>query len=196
MLRRLLVSLKAATVPVVVIDNSFGQELRTFAGLVPMTPPAPMTLWQTMWMLCRLESPFLWSQCDAIVQPTAVQRLLSKVEELEASGQPWGAIFTHYDILSAVNATALLRSGVLPDLNIPHYHGDIDWYRRMRLAGLPTVNIGGDDVSQSSGGGGHWRDRPDRDLARQCMDSARYYREKWGGEPHHETYETPWNKTH
>ncbi len=194
LLRRSLAALDTSPVPVVVIDNSHGRALLDFKDSLPLTPPVPLTLWQTMWMLCQQPLPFLWTQCDAIIRPSALPRLLAKVGELAASREPWGTVFTHYDIFCAVNAPELCRVGVLPDLNLPHYHGDPDWYRRMQLAGLPTVDIGGEDVEHSPGGGGHWRNAPDRDLARQCMDSGRYYREKWGGDIGDERYTTPWGE--
>lgn len=189
-LNRTLTTLESCPLPIVVIDNSYTQRLST-ANFLSLTPPVPLTLWQTLWMLCQQREPFLWTQCDAVITRDAVSRL---IDATNAQAEPWGVIFTHYDILSALNAPELVARDVLPDLNLPHYHGDPDWYRRMRLAGLRMVDVGGDDVHHAPGGGGHWRNNHARDTARQCMDSGRYYREKWGGDIGQERYNTPWNE--
>ncbi len=177
---------------VTVIDNSYE---RVLSGVLfpVLTPPVPLTLWQTLWLLCHRGEPFVWTQCDAEFTPDAVSRLVTEVERLGTTPTKWGIVFTLSDILCAVNGPELVKRNVLPDLNLPHYHGDPDWYRRMRLTGLETVQIDNGGVTHAPGGGGHWRYSHPRNVARQCMDSARYYREKWGGDPSQERFTVPWN---
>jgi hypothetical protein len=194
LLDRTIASIGNSPLSITVIDNSYKNFLSANDRYSILTPPAPLTLWQTIWMLCRIEEPFIWTQCDAIFQSDAVFRLLNTVEKLESSSITWGVVFTHYDILSAVNAPLLHEKWLLPDLGFVHYHGDIDWYRRIRLAGLQIVEAGGNDVSHSPGGGAHWRSSPERDAARKCIDSERLYVSKWGGGIGSEKYITPWGR--
>lgn len=188
MLNDVLAALDGCPVPVVVIDNSHERKLSGLDYFATLTPPAPLTLWQTLWMLCHQGEPFLWTQCDASFSLTDVNSVLGAVA---SPPHPWGVVFTHYDSLSALNAPELLGRNVLPDLNLPHYHGDPDWYRRMSSAGLNPIQIVGHSVTHT--GNTHWKTSHARKVARLCMDSARYYREKWGGDIGSERFSEPWN---
>lgn len=77
---------------------------------------------------------------------------------------------------------------------IPAYHEDNDYHRRLILAGfgekifsvpVPYLHYGSATCTRSAEVRAAWGER--------FKGSQAYYREKWGGMPHKETYVTPFN---
>lgn len=176
-----------------VIDNTEKQSYLLNPKSVPTAitvPSAPLTLSQTIWYLCQGGQPFFWMHADGeIIDKSVAERLL------ELTVGRWGVLFTYYDVFCLVNAPSLVSSNILPDIYLPQYHFDPDWYRRMRLGNFNTVATDyGHMVLHHNGGGNSWKGSLARDKFRQCMDTERYYREKWGGDIGAETYDIPWNQ--
>ncbi|MCI3926314.1 glycosyltransferase family 2 protein [Paenibacillus sp. TRM 82003] len=140
-------SVEAFRPHIVVTDNSEGLDLRQHPEIARMAhifePPVPLTYTQKMNVMRR--KAIEWN-CDALLymhndaEPDAgtPERLLAKVEELLAKREPWGVVYTQFDILAAFNVEALRRAGPW-DTNFPQYFSDIDYYRRLDVAGYPAV---------------------------------------------------------
>lgn len=88
------------------------------------------------------------------------------------------------------------RIGPFDDGFVPAYYEDMDYCRRMFLAGemtparlLPYVGppefVAKDERAKTINAGAVGREAHDDNLVR--------FREKWGGDPNHETYERPWD---
>lgn len=88
------------------------------------------------------------------------------------------------------------RIGTFDDAFAPAYYEDMDYVRRLFLAGelgpsnpMPYVSppefVADDERAKTIRAGIVGRDAHDRNLDR--------YRAKWGGDPHHETYTRPWD---
>ena len=100
-------------------------------------------------------------------------------------------LFTNYDALLAMN-TALIDDVGLWDQNLPWYHSDEDFYRRVTLAGYEAIDTCIDvnhDYSQTIKS-----DPVLNFLNAQTFDLYRdYYVKKWGGLPDHEKFTMPFN---
>lgn len=126
---------------------------------------------------------------DAACGPGDFETLLDFVSILNAT-RPWGAVFTNYDALVCFNMEAIKRVGPW-DQNLPGYFSDNDYYRRLRLAGFPTVDTGIKIIHNAS-------ETIKSDPERQRINAAtfplyaRYYAAKWGGEAGKEKFEKPW----
>jgi hypothetical protein len=103
---------------------------------------------------------------------------------------PWGVIFTSYDALACYNTEAMKAIGGW-DENLPWYRSDCDCYRRMRVAGYPTLESGlcvKHTPSQTINSDSAIKARADA----ESIAAREYYIRKWGGDNGHEVYEVPW----
>ena len=182
---------RMTTYPVVI--NNSGSPLAATLGEI-IEPPVPLTFSQTQnWMLKLAKErrvPFyFFMHSDAEAGPDTVQKLYQMAMH-ETSQRKWGVIFTAYDALAAFNTAAMDAIGGW-DTNLSWYASDCDCYRRLRLAGYPTLESGL-----------HVKHEPSRTLnsdsqIKRAVDleipfRESYYRAKWGGEPGVETFDVPW----
>ena len=113
-------------------------------------PDVPLTTAQVMNFMVSISSSlgkdfFTWIHSDGEVTcaPTfLVDEARSRVE----NNEKWGALFTQYDVFCAFNVQACLAAGEWDWLRFPFYFLDNDYYRRLREAGYPTIDIGGAEV--------------------------------------------------
>lgn len=177
-----------------VINNSGSQvpdEIR--AG--DCNPPVTLTFSQTQnWMLELAKGyavPFyLFMHSDAEAGEGTVEKL---VEMAQNQTGKWGAIFTAYDALAAYNVEAMTAIGGW-DTMLSWYCSDNDCYRRLRLAGYPTLESNlpvKHTPSQTL--------NSDPEVARrvnlEIPFRESYYRAKWGGNPGHEIFTNPFNSS-
>ncbi len=136
---------------------------------------------------------YFWCHNDAFDSKGNTPRFIEFVKELHSSGDPWSIAFTHYDILSAVNLAAVEAVGRW-DTNINQYYADNDWYRRCRLAGLPTKesNLHIDHIEGSATMNSD-KKRTFRGNVLFAMQQY-YYTQKWGGVGGEEQYDITWNR--
>jgi hypothetical protein len=188
-------AIESATGPgreVFVIDNS-GKALRHEKYARVLTPSVPLTFAQTQnWMLKisaeRFNPFYLFMHSDAEAGEGTVEKL---IEMARSRTDKWGAIFTAYDALAAFNVEAMQAIGGW-DTFLEWYHSDTDVYRRLRLAGYPTLesNLPVKHTPSSTL-------NSDPEIAKRVnlMFPCRvaYYRAKWGGDSGSETFTKPWN---
>jgi hypothetical protein len=157
-------------------------------------PSVPLTASQTlnyMQMVAKSYSkvPFyLFLHNDAEPEPGTVEGLYEMA--LNAEGK-WSVIFTHYDTLAAFNVEAFDAVGGW-DTNLPQYFTDNDMYRRLRLAGYPTLES---NLAVKHVGSQTILSDPLRQMVNNITFPvyAQYYERKWGGSPGNETFMKPWN---
>lgn len=195
MLQRVLSMIPRNTTEAIVINNS-GEALNVDAWV--MNPPVSLTFTQSQnWMLeitrHRAVPFYIWTHCDALLEPDSVERLYGMAMEECAKGTKWGVIYTHYDILSACNVEAMEAVGGYDTLFFD-YASDCDYYRRLDLAGYARlesgIKVGHDQGSQTI------RSDPaqNRRVGIQVDYRGRLYRAMWGGDPGKETFATKWGE--
>lgn len=177
-----------------VINNS-GKDMSRIVGADALTPPVPLTFAQTQNYMLYLargwDVPFyLFMHSDAEAGPETIEKLY-KMAMHECSQRQWGAIFTAYDALAAFNTAAFQAIGGW-DTALEWYASDADAYRRLRLAGYPTLESNlpvTHEPSQTLNSDPMIRLRVD------VMFEARrkWYVEKWGGDIGAETFEKPFD---
>jgi len=121
---------------------------------------------------------------------------LDVVDVIEDQADEWGAFFAGLGWhMHAWRVDAFDRVGFFDERIYPVYFEDDDWLRRVRLAGggdrrgagaVPEISI-----DATMGASGQSIEHLQRDLDLGHLGA--YYREKWGGLPDSETYETPYN---
>jgi hypothetical protein len=134
----------------------------------------------------------IWMHSDAVAAPGSCLQLLAEARRLNAANVKWGILFTNYDALVALNANFIDDVG-LYDLTLPWYFADDDLYRRIELAGYEKRETGIQVFHEPS-------QTLNSDVNLAFHNSItfplyrQYYIAKWGGEPHHETYQHPFNQ--
>lgn len=156
-------------------------------------PVVPLTFSQSQNAMLEIAKahpvPFyLFMHSDAEAGEGTVEKL---VEMAQNQTGKWGAIFTAYDALAAFNVEAMNAIGGW-DTMLSWYCGDNDCYRRLRLAGYPTLESNlpvKHTPSQTL--------NSDPNVARrvnlEIPFRESYYRAKWGGNPGQEIFTKPWN---
>jgi hypothetical protein len=130
---------------------------------------------------------------DAFAKPGVAKQFLEFTERAVASGEKFGMIFSHYDVLCAYNMKAVHDVGP-EDTMYFQYHADVDYYRTLRCAGWPELDSGlkegvihhGSQTVKSDplfNWRTQFRNRTDFD--------HRYYEFKWGGRPGQERFSKP-----
>jgi GT2 family glycosyltransferase len=150
----------------------------------------------THWMFSQAKKfgdPYwLVMHSDAEDDKHILPEFLNEVARRERDGEKWGVLFTFYDALAAYNTAAYEAVGGW-DHHLPSYYGDCDYFRRLRLAGYPTIDTGlhvthhGSSVIKS--------DPKTHFLSDQkCPGWNDYYVRKHGGPPDHETFTVFFNR--
>ena len=174
-----------------VINNS-GSKLDM--NCVVYEPDVPLSFAQTQNLMLKMAKrvgvPFyFFMHSDAEADPGTVQELYEKAMHESSQGK-WGAIFTNYDALAAFNTEAMEAIKGW-DTALTWYCGDNDCYRRLRLAGYPTIESNlpvKHSPSQTLNSDPLIRRQVDLEVPLR----EGYYRAKWGGNPGHETFDVPW----
>jgi hypothetical protein len=183
----------------VVLDNSPGQDLALegFAGEI-RRPSVPLFCAQSYNLILSLarqrgQDAFFIMHSDAEASEAVVEAALGIAERLNADGVRWGVMFTNYDVLCLHNTAAL--AGFRWDQYLPLYYTDVDFYYRLRLAGLALVETGL-PVVHAGGGSSSVKADPALDhFVRSNYSGWRdYYMAKWGGERDQERFTTPFGK--
>ena len=178
----------------VIINNSGGRMERPMSAAL-LEPPVPLSFTQSQnWMMKLAKAytlPFyMWAHCDALLEPDSVEKLYQCA--VSQTGK-WGVIYTHYDIFCAYNTEAADAVGGY-DTDFFDYSSDCDFYRRLDLAGYKRIESGipvGHDKGSTTitSDKRHWRR-----VGIQVPYRSALYRAKWGGEPGHETFKTPYDE--
>lgn len=191
-------SLSGAMDRVVVLDNSLDQSLilNGFTGEIHR-PPVPLFCAQSYNLIAKLaqdrnQDVFFIMHSDAEASEQTVAEVLALAQELDRKEVRWGALFTSYDVLCLYNARVL--KDFLWDNYLPVYYTDVDFYRRLRLAGIEIIETGlsvghmngGSSTMKNSLGLNHF-------IQANYPGWQRYYISKWGGDRGEETFATPFN---
>jgi hypothetical protein len=132
---------------VIMIDNSAHHELagRELPGNPEVLyPPVPLTTAQTMnWIrrvaIARELDYFGFQHNDGEPAAGTIDALYRLASERT---QPWGVLFSHYDVCCVFNTEAVRVVGDWDWLLFPFYHLDNDYYARLDAAGFPQVHTG------------------------------------------------------
>lgn len=183
----------------VIIDNSAGGPL-TLPGRPAeiVRPPVPLFVSQSYNLVqntarTRQQDLFFVMHSDARASPEVIEACLEQAEELEASRVNWGVIFTNYDVLALHNVRVL--DDFRWDPYLPLYFTDVDFYYRLRIAGVRLVESGLHVEHHEEGSSAMKADLALREFIQTNYFAWRdYYVRKWGGERDHETFRTPFNQ--
>lgn len=182
----------------IIIDNSpEGLPTDTWMhwhGVYVLRPLVPLSCPQTFNYIMRTTQEqganiCIWMHNDAEPHPGVCEELLKIARQSNLQGRKWGVLWTHYDTLSAIN-TDLLSAGVEWDTTFWQYFCDNDFYRRVRLAGYECIDTG---LQVNHPGSQTINSDPAIKLKNNAtfMLYRDYYIRKWGGEPGHEAFTTP-----
>lgn len=137
-----------------IIDNSEAG-LDPSAWPVPLVRPSvPLTFSQTRNLSRRMALGqscdfYFYMHNDAEAAEGTPERLLALGEQAVTSGQRWGVLFTDYDTFAALSMPTAREVGGW-DTNLPQYYADVEYYRRVRLAGH-EVTYTGLEVAHTNG---------------------------------------------
>lgn len=166
-------------------------------GVKVIQPTVPLSCSQTFNLIMRLtleqgKKFCVWMHSDAHAPDGTADALLEFMRKTEQDHPKWGVIFTHYDVLSVLNAELLYEVG-LWDTILPQYFCDNDYYRRLKLAGYEAIesrlhvdHVGSQTINSNA--------------ERKFLNSVtfpiyqHYYIQKWGGEPGKELFVRPFNR--
>jgi len=181
---------------VVVLDNSAKQDLALpDVACEIVVPPVPLFCSQSYNLILKLaiernQEFFFIMHSDAVASAQAVGECLALGSTLKRDGVPWGVMFTNYDVLCLHNTDAL--RDFRWDQNLPLYYTDVDFYYRLRLAGLQIIHSRL-KVEHVSGGSQTMKSdmATDKFVRTNYPAWRHYYIEKWGGDRDLETFTTP-----
>jgi hypothetical protein len=159
-------------------------------------PPMPSTSVYNMFIQDSWDDDVMFHMHnDTYLEPGVAQKFFDYVQALHNQGDqnPWGVVFSNYDVLSAFNMKAVRDVGYW-DTMFFQYTADLDYYHRMRLNGWHIREFGREGVIHGRDTGGsstvksdpvynhrvQWRQRTGFD--------REYFKLKWGCEP--TTYNT------
>jgi hypothetical protein len=189
---------------VVVIDNSLDRHLRPddicvhgFAGEIHR-PPVPLFCSQSYNLISLMAQErdldaFFIMHSDAEASNEVIENAMSQAEELNRRQVNWGVLFTNYDVLCLCNTSVI--KNFQWDQYLPLYYTDVDFYHRLRSAGVELLETGL-HVEHVNGGSSTMRS----DIALDCFVKTNYgswrdyYIAKWGGERDQEIFKTPFNQ--
>lgn len=120
---------------------------------------------------------------DIECHPDVAMRFARAVSEIYHSGQKWGAVFQHYDVLAAFNMEAIRCVGPWDTMYF-QYHADVDYYHTLRKAGFPEIYVGKPEEIIHHGSSSvksdplfHYRTA----FRSRSRFDLEYYAMKWGG---------------
>lgn len=183
---------------VVVLDNSREQDLTLegFAGEI-VVPPIPLFCSQSYNLILSLAKlrgldAFFIMHSDARASNGVIEALLERAEQLNQEGVNWGVLFTNYDVLCLSNLAVV--ADFRWDPYLPLYYTDVDYYRRLRLAGVQLIETYL-PVEHREGGSTSLKADPALGAFVETNFPAwrQYYLRKWGGERDQEQFLTPFN---
>ncbi len=129
---------------------------------------------------------------DALASPDVIHRMLGRAHELTREGRRWGVILSNYDVLCLHNTATLKEFSW--DTNLPLYYTDVDFYYRLKLAGIELVETHLPVVHQEGGSASIRADAGLCNFVNSNWSRWRdYYIRKWGGERDQERYTVPFN---
>lgn len=183
---------------VVVLDNSPTQDLtlQRFEGEI-LRPPKPLYCSDSYNLILsralkQREQVFFIMHSDALASEDVVRTMLERADDLFREGRRWGVMFSNYDVFCLHN-TALLRD-LRWDTNLPLYYTDVDFYYRLKLAGIDIVETHLPVVHQEGGSASVVADASITAFVNANWSVWRdYYIRKWGGERDHEHFTVPFN---
>ena len=185
-------SIRLTTEPVI-INNSGHPLPQEFHHYTIITPGRQITFSQTQNSMLELavktRNPFYFFMHSDAEDNEGILDKLFDMAMLQRD--KWGAIFTNYDALACFNTEAMQAIGGW-DEGFEWYHSDADTYRRLRLAGYPTLESNlrvRHDPSQTLKSDPRIARKVNAGFAARCE----RYRAKWGGNLGAEVYEVPWN---
>lgn len=187
---------RLTTTPCVINNSGSREPVNTAAlGCNVIHPCVPLSFAQTQNLMlnhAKAEKlPFyMFLHSDAEAGPESVWKLYQAAVS-ECSRRKWGALFTNYDALAAFSTAAFAEIGGW-DTALEWYHSDADVYRRLRLAGYPTIETGLPVVHEPS------QTLKSDPLVRLRVDvmmpcRQEWYRRKWGGDIGNEIFDKPFN---
>jgi len=183
---------------VVVLDDSPRQYLliEDFAGEI-YRPDVPLFCSPSYNLILALarqrrQDAFFIMHSDARASAEVVEAVLARAEELNQAGLRWGVIFTNYDVLCLQNTAVLAHFQWDPYL--PVYYTDVDYYRRLRLAGIALIETGLPVEHAERGSSAMKADAALYHFVQTNFPAWReYYHRKWGGERDQERFATPFD---
>jgi hypothetical protein len=182
---------------VVIIDNSPAQDLVLdgFPGEI-RKPCVPLYCNQSYNLIQKLAATrgqqlYFIMHSDAMASEHVIEALLERAGELDAEGRRWGVLFTEYDVLCLMNGRVL--RDVQWDRFLPLYYTDVDFYYRLKLAGIEAVETYLPVIHQDNGSTTH-SDVEVKAYVETCYPAWReYYTRKWGGDRGQERFVHPFN---
>ena len=191
-------SLGSCQAKTVILDNSPQQDLilDAFPGEI-LTPSVPLYCSQSYNFIQRLAAQrgqdlFFIMHSDARASPEIIEALLQRAEELDREQRQWGLLFTNYDVLCLLNAARLRDLHWDPFL--PLYYTDVDYYYRLKLAGLEMIETYLPVEHQNGGSNTHSDPNLKTYVETNYPAWRQYYMLKWGGERGQERFTTPFNR--
>lgn len=135
---------------------------------------------------------------DGEILDDTSERLIQMADECILTNKKWSVIFTNYDVFCAYSTRCVNEIGKWGDEQWPKdqqsgYYLDNDYYRRMKLSSYQILNLQKHNVLHNEYSNTIRNEREKRIWETQMMSVKSHYIKKWGGEPDHETYISPWN---
>jgi len=182
----------------IIIDNSEDGLNQKDWPITILRPPISFSFCQSMnWLRKRALDSGRYAygllHNDAIASPSAIDRVLSLLEDFQKENRHWGCIFTRYDSF-AMYSTAMERAVGPWDPFLQQYFCDNSKYECVRRAGFEIIEAGGDDVQHTPSS------TINSDPNLKFLNSITfplyeyYYSIKHGGPPGKEKFTTPFNR--
>lgn len=152
LMRKALSSITAMNGNIVVIDNSHDGKAKEVAypynkeeDVEFYRPPVRLNFTHTMNLMQERAKRdnldvFFFMHNDAQCESGEDVKFLEKVKDYCDKYKKWGVLFTNYDTLCAFNMKAISEVGPW-DTNFAQYFSDNDYYRRLKLAGYPSITL-------------------------------------------------------
>lgn len=182
-----------------IVDNSAeGLDQQEWDAPI-LRPSVPLGVSQTMQFIYRLTREAGADVCiymhgDGYAHPGVGLELVECARSFTIQGRLWGVIFTRYDILFALNMQLLRRVGDW-DTNLPWYDADLDYYWRVRLAGLELAESGLKDKVEHFSSATIRSDKRLNFLNGIMHPLANlYFLAKWGGREEKDRWKVPFNR--
>lgn len=192
-------SIKSMWPNTIVIDNSPHCNARLENLEVKIyRPPVPLSFAQTQNLMQEIAfshnlKHYFYLHSDAEALEDCAEKFLEFVNSLN---QPWGVVFTHYDVFCAFNCEAVKATGKWDWRMFPWYYTDCDYFRRLKLAGFPIIQSTLKVLHHNSGSNSIKHDPYLKQVNDWYMERAHvWYQYKWGGIPSKEIFDKPFNGT-